>query len=300
MNPVAFNCIFLYITVVILSLLQSKFRIYKDDPFSFIIYLILTPIVVFGKAGKIGTWTGITGFEIFAWTLILAFMNPKSIVPRINEGYIYAYTLFHWYLLSRTIEQKGFTYLLIFLSAISIYPTLLICKSALEHKKLSFRNKLTLYYWFLFAIVFTYIDQVALDIIEPILAVHKINAITILYILITAIQLYFISTSFSLIFVGIPFFHLDKSWDSFKVRWKRAKEEWRETVSHKLDNYIEYQISKSQFFLITVISFFLFTLDYYYNCRLILILFYTVIFPIVFFYVKWTPEENIEENKSNC
>ena len=72
--------------------------------------------MVFAKAGKIGTWTGITGFEIFGWTLIMAYLNPKRIVPRINEGYIYAYTLFHWYLLVRTIEEKGFTYILIFIS----------------------------------------------------------------------------------------------------------------------------------------------------------------------------------------
>lgn len=296
MNPVAFNCIFLYITVVILSLVQSKFRIYKDDPLSFILCLVLTPIVIFGKAAKIGTWTGITGFEICGWTLILAYMNPKRIVPRINEGYIYAYSLFHWYLLIRTIEEKGFTYLLIFITIISVYPTFLICKSSLEHKKLSYKNKLTLYYWFLFTIVFTYADQVALEIVKPILALYEVNLMTTIYVIFTAIQLYFIATTLSLLFVGIPIFHLDRSMDSFKNRWKKAMEDWRETVSHKLGNYIEYQINWSQFVLITIVSCFLFLIDYNYKFRFLLITFYTVVFPIIFFYIKWTPEENLEEN----
>lgn len=298
MNPVALNCILLYVLVVILSLFQSKFKIYKDEPMIFLLCLILTPILVFAKAGKIGTWTGITGFEIFGWTLILAYMNPKRIVPRVNEGYIYAYTLFHWYLLVRTIEEKGFTYLLIFISLVSIYPTFLICKSSLEHKILNYRNKLTLYYWFLFTITFTYIEQVALDIIKPILAFYEVNLVNTIFILITALQLYFIATSFSLLFVGVPIFHLDKSVDSFSERWKRAKSDWRVTVSHKLGNYIEYQINKSQFILITLISGFLFMLDYEYDYRFLLILCYTVLFPLVFFYIKWTPEKNIEENSS--
>lgn len=295
MNPVVFNCITLYILVVILSLIQSRFKIYSDNPLMFFLCLVLTPLAILGKAGKIGTWTGITGFEIFGWTLILAYMNPKRIVPRINEGYIYAYTLFHWYLLSKTIEQKGFTYLLGFVAFISVYPTFLIFKSSLEHKKLSYKNKLTLYYWFLFTIMFTYIDQVALDIIQPILSLDFINVASFVYVIVTAVQLYFISTTFSLIFVGIPIFHLDKSSDNFKTRWKRAMSDWREIVTHKLDNYIEYQINSAQLFLITIVSVFLFTMDHMYNFRFFLNLFYTVVFPVLFFYIKWTPEENFQQ-----
>ncbi|MFY8021342.1 MAG: hypothetical protein ACOVP1_09100 [Bacteroidia bacterium] len=254
----------------------------------------MTPIVILGKAAKLKTWTSITSVEIFAWTLILSYMNPKRIVPRINEGYIYAYTLFHWYLLIETIANKGPGFWLSLVFAISIYPTFLIVKSALEHKKLSYRNKLILYYWFLFAIVFTYIDQVSLNIIKPILELYEVNFMTTIYVLITGVQLYFISTSFSLLFVGIPIFHLDKSSNNWKVKWAQAMKDWKDIVNHKLGNFVEYQISLVQFFYITMISAGLFYLDYSFNIRLYLIFFYTVVFPLIFFYLKYTPEDNLE------
>lgn len=294
-NPVLFNCVLLYLTVVLLSILQSRFRIIKDNPWMFCFLAVLTPLLMFGKAAKLKTWTSITGAEIWGWTLILSYFNPKRIVPRINEGYIYAYTLFHWYLLIDTINTKGLGFWLGLVLAISVYPTILIIKSTLEHRKLSYRDKLTLYYWFLFAITFTYIDQVSLDIIQPILALYEVNFATTTYVLITAVQLYFIATSFSLLFVGIPVFHLDRSGRSFKERWAEAMSDWRETVTHKLGNFVEYQISFIQFFYITIISVGLFYLDYTYNFRLYLIFFYTVIFPLIFFYIKYTPDTNLEE-----
>jgi hypothetical protein len=295
MNPVVFNCVFLYLTVVLLSLLQSRFRIVKDDPWVFFLLLILAPLLIFGKAAKLKTWTSITGFEIWGWTLILSYFNPKRIVPRINEGYIYAYTLFHWYLLIDTITIKGFNFLTVLVTILSVYPTFLIIKSSLEHKKLQYQDKLILYYWFLFAIFFTYIDQVALDIFQPILALYEINFATTTYVVITAVQLYFIATSFSLLFVGIPIFHLDRSGNSFKKRWADAMRDWKETVTHKLGNFVEYQISFVQFLYITLISGVLFYLDVAYNFRMYLIFLYTVVFPLIFFYIKWTPTENLDE-----
>ncbi len=295
MNPVIINCVSLYIIVVLLSIVQSRFRIIKDDPWVFLLLIIIFPLLVLGKAAKLKTWTSITGMEIWTWTLILSYFNPKRIVPKVNEGYIYAYTLFHWYLLGDTINIKGLNFWTITVLAISIYPTILIVKSALENKKLKYSDKLILYYWFLFAIIFTYIDQVALDIITPILALPDITFVNSTYVLVTAIQLYFIATSFSLLFVGIPFFHLDRSFDSWKKRWRRAMSDWRETVTHKLGNYVEYQISFTQFLYITIISGFLFWIDLNYNFRQYLIFIYTVVFPMVFFYLKWTPEENIDK-----
>jgi len=294
-NPVVFNCILLYLTVIFLSLVQSRFRILKDDPWLFFLLLILSPLLVLGKMKNIKTWTGITGFEIWGWTLALAFLNSKRIVPKINEGYIYAYTLFHCYLLIDTINVVGFNFWTILVSIISIYPTILIVKSSLEHKKLEYKNKLILYYWFLFAISFTYIDQVSLDIIVPILALHEVSFWTTTYVLITAVQLYFIATSLSLLFVGIPIFHLSRSSEKWKVKWSKAKSEWKEIVNYKLGNYVEYQISFIEFFLITLFSMILFYIDSAYDFRLFLILFYTVIFPLIFFYFKSTPDENIEE-----
>jgi len=285
----------LYLTVILLSLLQSRFKIVKDDPWVFLFLIIFVPIIGFGKAAKLKSWTSITGVEIWFWTLMLAYFNPKRIVPRINEGYIYAYTLFHWYLLSDTIISKGINFWTVSVCLISIFPTFLIIKSTLENKKLKYKNKLILYYWFLFAITFTYIDQVALDIIQPILALYEINFANSIYVLVTAIQLYFIATSFSLLFVGIPFFHLDRSFDSWKERWKKAKDDWRETVNHKLGNFVEYQITFTQFFLITVLSGILFLLDQSYDFRLYLIFIYTVFFPLIFFYIKFTPKENYPE-----
>lgn len=297
-NPVLFNCILLYLTVVMLSLLQSRFRIIKDDPWVFCILVVLTPLIGFGKAAKLKTWTSITGAEIWIWTLMLSYFNPKRIVPKINEGYIYAYTLFHWYLLIDTIYLKGFNFWTIIICAISIYPTFLILNSSLEFKKLEYNNKLILYYWFLFIITFTYIDQVALDIIKPILALYEVSFQTTTYVLITGVQLYFIGTSFSLLFVGIPIFHLDRSSEKWNVRWQRAKKEWRETVNYKLGNFVEYQISFTQFFYITFISGVLFFIDQTNYFRLYLIFFYTVIFPIIFFYLKLTPEENLDKYES--
>ncbi len=296
MKPIVFNCVLLYLTVVILSVLQSRFRIIKDQPWTFLFLLIGGPILILGKAKKIRTWTELTGLEIWGWTLLLAYFNPKRIVPRVNEGYIFAYTLFHWYLLLDTINLKGLNFITTTVALISVYPTYLIIKNVLQHQRLPYRDKLVLYYWFLFAIFFTYIDQVALDIITPILALTEINFQTILYVLITAVQLYFIATSFSLLFVGIPVFHLDNSGGSFKARWREAMAEWREIVTYKLGNFVEYQINFIQFFYISIMSGTLFYLDVLYNFRLYLIFFYTVLFPIVFFYVKWSPAENLEES----
>lgn len=294
MNPVVFNCILLYVLVVVLSVIQSRFRIIKDNPISFFILLILVPVLVLGKAARLDTWTEVTGAEIFGWTLMLSFLNPKSIVPRINEGYIYAYTLFHWYLLIDTLILKGFTILLVLVIFISVYPTFLIINASLEKRKLEYKNKLILYYWFLFAIFFTYADQVALDIITPIVALAQINQFTTVYVVFTAIQLYYISTVFSLIFVGIPFFHLDRSGESFKKRWADAMKDWKKVVAHKLSNYIEYQISPTQFFFITLLSGILFYADYRYKIRPVLIIIYTFLFPIVFFYFKLTPNANLD------
>lgn len=294
-NPVLFNCILLYLTVVALSLLQSRFKLVKDNPILFFIMLILTPILIFSKAAKLKTWTSITGAEIFGWTLILAYFNPKRIVPSVNEGYIYAYTLFHWYLLLDTIALNGIQLITTIVLIISVYPTYIITKAGLEHKKLTYRHKLILYYWFLFAIIFTYLDQVSLDIIQPIFALYEVNFGTTTYVIITAVQLYFISTSLSLLFVGVPFFHLEKSSNSWKVRWANALRDWKQIVNHKLGNFIEFQISPIQFLYITLISIGLFYLDHLYNFRLYLIFFYTVVFPVVFFYLKYSPEENIIE-----
>lgn len=294
MNPIVVNCVLLYLTVVILSLIQSRLRIVKDDPTSFFLLLFLVPILVFAKAKGIKTWTGLTALEIFGYTFVIGCVNIKRILPRINEGYIYAYTLFHWYLLFDTINIKGFNFWLIVVLSISIYPTYLIIKSSFEHKKLEQNSKIILYYWFLFTIGFTYVDQIALDIVEPVTALTKIDFGNSMIILFSAVQLYFISTIFSLIFVGIPFFHLDRSSEKFKVRWKRAMNDWREILKHKLDNYIEYQINIVQVIYITVFSIVLFYIDTVENFRQILIFIYTVLLPVVFFYLKWTPKSNVE------
>lgn len=294
MNPVIFNCVTLYLTVVLISVLQSRFRIVKDNPVVFFLLLFLGPILILGKAKRLKTWTELTGFEIWGWTLLLAYFNPKRILPKVNEGYIYAYTLFHWYLLIDSIQVKGFNFWLTFVIIISSFPTLLIIKTILQHRRLNYSEKLVLFYWFLFAISFTYIDQVALNIFTPILTLYEINFANSSYVFMTAIQLYFIATSFSLLFIGIPVFHLDKGSAPFRVRWKNAMNDWREVVAHKLGNFVEYQINIYQFLIITIISGMLFYFDMNYNFRLYLILIYTVLFPLVFFYLKWSPDENLE------
>ena len=77
-NPVLFNCVLLYFTVILLSLVQSRFRIFKDDPWVFILLLILTPIFVLGKTKNIKTWTGITGAEIWGWTINLSCSSNRN------------------------------------------------------------------------------------------------------------------------------------------------------------------------------------------------------------------------------
>lgn len=255
------------------------------------------PFLVLGKlskGGRVLTWVELTSFEVFAFTLMMAYLSTKNILPKVNEGYIYAYTLFHWYLLADTINIAGLNFWLIIVMIISVYPTYLIIKSSFEHKVLERKNKIILYYWFLFTIAFTYVDQVALDIIEPVLQLTKINFANAIVVFISATQVYFISTVLSLLFVAIPIFHLDRSSRSFNVRWKEAKEECREILDHKLDNYIEYQVSTMQVFNITVFSGILFWIDTISDFRPYLIFIYTVVMPLVFFYFKWTPEKNVE------
>lgn len=296
MNPVVFNCAFLYLTVILLSLVQSRFRLIKDNPWMYLLVVLITPFLVLGKAKGIKTWTDLTAAEIFGYTLVIAYMNVKRILPKINEGYIFAYSLFHWYLLYDTIVLKGLNFWTVLVLMISIYPTYLIIKSAFEHKALSKPNKILLYYWFLFTIIFTYLDQVALDIITPVLTLVNINFESTFIVLFSAVQLYFISTVLSLAFVGVPVFHLDRSSSAWRIRWKRAMDDWREILNHKLDGYIEYQINTIQVFYIVVISGVLFYIDAIGNFRHILIFIYTVVIPLGFFYIKWSPNSNLEEN----
>lgn len=294
MNPVIFNCVLLYILVVGLSVVQSRFKIVKDSPLTFVLLLIFTPILVIGKAKGRMSWAELTGMEIWAWTLMIALFNARHMLPRINEGFIYAYTLFHWYLLIEAIDVKGFNLLLGTITGISVYPTFLIIKSAFEHKRLEATDKIILFYWFLFTISFTYIDQVALNVIRPILAMVEISGRSILYVVFTAVQLYFIAASFTLLMAGIPVFHMERSGDSFSVRWKKAMASWRKLLRHKLDNYIEYQISTLQVVYITAGSLVLFYLDANYQFRPYMIAIYTVVLPLIFFYFQSVPEENIE------
>jgi hypothetical protein len=294
MNPVIINCIFLYLLVILFSLLQTRFKLITDSPLTFFLLLFLTPLIIYGKAASRGidTWTELTGFEIFGYTLIWSFINARFLVPKINEGYILAYTLFHWYLLADTISMKGFNYWMIFVVAISVVPTILVIKASFEHKILSQTEKTVLYYWFLFTVIFTYIDQAALKIITPIIALETVDFASTAYVCFTAVQLYFISTTFSLLFVGIPLFHMDKN-----RGWSEAVRECAEIRKHKLDNYIEYQISLTATLSIIAVSGLLFYLDYKFNFRQYLIAFYTLAFPLLFFYFKWTPSMNMTETR---
>ncbi len=296
-NPVIINCLFLYLTVIILSLLQSRFRIYKDNPVSFVIMLLVVPLMVFGKSKGIKTWTGLTGMQIFGYTLVLSLMSARRILPKLNEGYIYAYTLLHWYLLIELFKIKGIGFWDCFVSLVSIYPTYLIIKAVFEYKLLSRRHKMILYYWFLFTVAFTFIDQFALEILTPILTLREVSFENYIIIFFSAIQLYFISTIFGLIFTAIPLFHLDRNSEKFKVRWRKAMREWRKLLNSQLDDFIEYQINYVQLFYITILTSILFYLDNVSNFRQGLIFTYTVVLPIVFFYLKWTPIKNIEENE---
>lgn len=298
MNPIFFNCLLVYLLVILLALLQSRFRVFKESPLFFLFLVLVMPFIVLGKLSRnkaVITWVELTGWEIFFFTIMIAYIAAKSIVPKINEGYIYAYTLFHWYLLIDTLQTSGFNFWTVLVIVVSIYPTYLIIRSSFEHKVLDRKTKIILYYWFLFTIGFTYIDQVALDIVEPVLLLTKVNLLNTAVIFISAVQLYFISTTLSLLYVAIPVFHLDRSSRKFSVRWREAKEEAGEILKHKLDNYIEYQISAVQVFYITVFSGILFWIDASADFRQYLIFIYTVILPLIFFYLKWAPEKNIED-----
>lgn len=296
MNPVIFNCVLLYLTVIILSLVQSRFRLIKDDPWVYLIVVLITPFMILGKVKGVKTWTELTALEVFGYTLVIAMMNAKRILPKINEAYIFAYTLFHWYLLFDTIAIKGFNFWTILVVILSVFPTFLIVRSAFEHKALSKRNKIILYYWFLFTIIFTYIDQVALNIVTPILTLFSIDIKSTLIVLSSAVQVYFISTILSLAFIAVPVFHLERSSLPFKVRWKKAMDEWRTILNFKLDNYIEYQINTIQVIYIAGLSGVLFYIDAMENIRHTLIFIYTVVLPLVFFYLKWSPGNNLEED----
>lgn len=294
MNPVLINCIILYALVILFSLLQTRLKILTDSPLTFFAMIFILPLLIYAKAASkgISSWTALTGFEIFGYTLIWSYINAKFLVPKINEGYILAYTLFHWYLLADTIAVKGFNHWMIFAVVISIVPTFLVLKASFEYKVLSQTQKTVLYYWFLFTVTFTYIDQAALKIITPIIALEKVDFASTAYICFTAVQLYFISTTFSLLFVGIPLFHMNKN-----TTWSEAVKECAEIRKHKLDNYIEYQISLTESLSIIAASGLLFYLDYEFNFRLYLIAFYTLVFPLLFFYFKWTPLSNMTKTR---
>lgn len=296
MNPIIFNCFLLYIFIVILSLLQSRLRLFKDDPVTYIILLVVMPFLVLGKAKGIKTWTDLTLYEIVAYTLVISYLNAKRLLPKINEGFIYAYTLLHWYLLFDAMNRVGGNFWNILVAVISIFPTILILKSAYEHKRLVQREKIILCYWFLFTVFYCYISQVAQSIIKPVLTAPDISVLSTLIIFLSAIQLYFIAIVFCLLFLAIPLFHLEKGSESFSVRWKKAMKDWRRLLNHKLDHYIEYQINYIQILYITCSSLFLFYIDASYaSMRPYTLMIYTIVLPLVYFYFKAVPGENLEE-----
>ncbi|WP_276132057.1 hypothetical protein [Polluticoccus soli] len=249
--------------------------------------------MVFGKAKKVDTWTELTGLEIVGYTLVMSYMNCKRVLPKINEGYIYAYTLFHWYLLYDSLQLKGFNFILTTVTILSVFPTFLIIKNCLQHKALTTKEKAALFYWFVFTVVFTYADQVALDIISPILTYNEISGYGVILILMSAAQLYFLSTFVSLLFIGMPWTHMERGARNVKAAWRSALRDWRAILRHKLGHYIEYQISPFQLVLITIVSLILFYCDHTYGLRSELIVVYTLVLPIIFFYFKLTPDENI-------
>lgn len=59
--------------------------------------------------------------------------------------------------------------------------------------------------------------------------------------------------------------------------------------------FVEYQINTMQLIVITAVSVMFFYIDYKTNARPVLNFIYTVALPIVFFYMKYTPKENLEE-----
>ena len=299
MNPIVVNCLFLYLTVILLSLLQSRFKIYKDNPVGYIVMLILIPLMIYGKIKGVKTWTGLTGIEIAGYTVMIAMVSARRIIPKLNEGYIYAYTLFHWYLIFELFQLKGVSFWPVFISIISVYPTLLIIKAVTSYALLNRTDKMILYYWFLFTVLFTYADQFALKIVTPVMALTEINFSNYLIILLSAVQLYFISTVCGLICAAIPVFHLDRSSAPFKVRWHNAMREWRKILNSQLDDFIEYQINSIQLTYISVISLVLFYIDYTTEFRNGLIFIYTVLLPLIFFYLKWSPEKNIEDSEED-
>jgi hypothetical protein len=295
MNPVIINCFLLYVLVILLSLFQSRFRIFKDDPFTYTLLLIFTPLVVLGKAKGIKTWPTLTAFEIFGYTLMVAYTGGRRIVPKINEGYIYAYTLLHWYLLYDAIQRHGFGFWNTAVLILSIYPTFLCLRSIFQHRKLEQRTKIVLYYWCLFTVVYAFISQIAQSIIHPILTAYEVSWRSFGVILFSAVQLYFISTLLSLLWLGIPLFHMERSGGSFSQRWRSAVVEWRELLAYKLDGYIEYQINTVQVVYITSISAMLFWVDASYTeARPYVVVAYTIFLPLVYFYFKAVPEENLE------
>jgi hypothetical protein len=293
MDPFTFYTFFIFGVTVLLSALQSRFKIVREYPIVFWSMVFFIPVftMLHGPMENMS----ITGFHVAIFTLILAYINPQRMSPRVNEGYIYAYTLFHWYLLIMTLIETGITFWLGVVLVISILPTHLIVKAIFQHDRLEYAEKVILYYWFLFTVIFTFIDQVAMGIVHPFMDMHMVSWENTLYALITAIQLYFIAACFSLIFVGIPLFHIERSGGTLSGRWRRATRECRELRKLKLGNFIEYQISMKEFLVITGISICLFALDLASeDFRQPLIFVYTVIFPAVFFYLRLTPKENLE------
>lgn len=286
------NCVLLYVFVVLLSLVQSRFRIVKDNPWLFAILVIVVPVIGYVKImSRHRDYSAIevTGLEILFWVIMVAYMGAKHIVPRIHEGYIFAYTLFHWYLLFDTAALKGWNSLLLIVAVISVFPTLLMFLHVCIKRVPGRLEKMTLYYWFLFTIVFTYSDQVLLDIVHPIAAFRQTDMLVIAYLLLSAVQLYFIAMMLSLLFLGMPFTHFDRG-GSRRERRRSGYKEWNELLEHKLDHFIDYQVSIVGILAIIVVSGILFWLDRQYELRSMLIFVYTVALPLVFFYLRYSSD----------
>lgn len=287
MWPELINGLVLYFGVIVIMLLQTRFQPVRETPWLFGIMTVLLPVWLYFRFNHHDPDTLVftTWYVLAVYVIFMTFHSSRNASPVLNETYILTYTLLFWYVFISSIIETGFNPWWLLVPAIGIVPTFVILKASFQHKKLSELEKLILIYWFLFTVVFNYVDQFFLGHVHPALTSHAVSFEHISALLFTATQLYFIGTAAALFLGSLPLFRFGKH-----TTWKEAVKNAHEVRGNKLNAFVDFQAHPILSMTVIVCSILVFFLDYAFGLRAYVMLLYFFVFPLVFFYLKWSPE----------
>lgn len=294
MGPISAYSLLFQLLIILLSIWQTRMSILKKWNWAFWAGVFFSFLFTLVAYEGIGSNPIIALLFTAYWTFLLTFTQPKQVAPKMNEAYIYLYTLYFWYVLGSDIYQNPNNLLLYGFAAIAMYPSLLILRACFSPKVLESNQKVVLFFWFLVCVIFIYLNEVFVKNLFPYMAVHKYSFVGFTYTLISAVQVYFMAIIISFALISNPIAHLDRDGRSFATRWKEAKRDSKKIIETALQQYINFQLSKLQWLYLTLGSFFIFYLDAIYEAHLYTLLLYTLVMPLVYFYFKWSPPDNTE------